>query len=90
MRFKYNAPFLYDSLNPEFKIEINSRDEGVVLKDMLNSYEGTVNYQGKVIDKCLKNEKKYKTMIIDKDYTIKVLVNEKKILKKIILEDKVC
>lgn len=87
MRFEYYPPYIIDNLNEEFKVKMPVKSEALILKKCLNNLYNQINYQERVINKCIKNEKKYKTMIIDKDYTIEVLLKEKKILKKIIADE---
>lgn len=89
MRFGYDNPYIYDNLDDDFRITVHSDTEGKMLKDLLNNLDNKINYQEKVIDKCLKNERKYNCMIIDKNYTIETLKNEKRIMKKMLVEDSI-
>ena len=70
----------------DFNIVVLSDVHSIVLCDLLNKYDKELEYKNKVIDKCIRNDKLYNTMIMDKDYTIEVLKKEKRILKDIIHE----
>jgi formyltetrahydrofolate hydrolase len=92
MRFVFEAVDfghfrVYDKTGKcSLNVIISNETHAMVLVDFLNKVCGKVEYQERVIDKCIKNEKRYSSMIEDYEDDIIVLNKEKDILKKIICE----
>lgn len=79
--------------NGDITVNVFSETSAIVLSDLLNKYEKKIEYQNRVIDKCLKEKKWYEAVIEDKslllderDGDIACLNKEKRVLKKIIYE----
>ena len=70
----------------DFCFTVYTETHAITLCEVLKGLYGKIEYQGRVIDKCLNNEKLYKSIIEDRDAYIGVLDREKRILKKIIHE----
>ena len=96
MMFKYSkADFgKYTVSNDDgVRVVVFTETSAIVLTELLNKLCKKIEYQDRVIQKCIRNEKKYNAIIEDKDELIDdlsaeitVLNKEKRILKKIIHE----
>ena len=83
-----------DTEDEKFNINVFTEVHAIVLCDYLNKFHKKIEYQERVIDKCIKNEIKYKSIISDANDSIELLEDEvsllnkeKRILKKIIHEN---
>lgn len=92
MRYKYSLNDKYYTIIDN--INNNIICDGIIFKedsknicDLLNKYDKRIEYQKRVIDKCIKQDKKNSCIIEDNDFEINKLKNEKKIYKKIIHEN---
>ncbi len=96
MMFKYTeADFgKYTVSNDDgVRVVVFTETSAIVLTELLNKWCKKMEYQDRVIRKCIRNEKKYKAVIEDNEELldslnaeITVLNKEKRILKKIIHE----
>lgn len=70
----------------DLSVILTNHTHAIVLVEFLNKTCSKLAYQERVIDKCIRNEKRYSNMIEDFEDEISVLNKEKRILKKIIHE----
>ena len=69
-----------------FCFTVYTETHAITLCEVLKELYGKIEYQGRVIDKCIRNERLYESMISDRDEMVSVLNKEKRILKKIVRE----
>ena len=79
--------------NCDVMVMVFTETSAIVLSDLLNKYQKKIEYQGRVIDKCIREKKRYESILDDnlllleeKDFLIGQLNKEKRVLKKIIYE----
>ena len=77
---------VYDNVNHNFVVSVNTVDDANLLCTLLNELDKRLDYYNRVIDKCIRNEKKYNQMIEDNKMQLDILSQENNILRNIIYE----
>lgn len=77
---------VYDNVNHNFVVSVNTVHDADLLCTLLNELDKRLDYYNRVIDKCIRNEKKYNQMIQDNKIQLDILSQENNILRNIIYE----